>query len=43
MSLAETTGLSLFYEGRGNGPPIFLIAGIPAIANDWSPYEDNDM
>lgn len=37
MSLAELSGLSLFYEEHGNGPPILLIAGIPAIANDWEP------
>jgi 3-oxoadipate enol-lactonase len=35
MSLAELSGLSLYYEEHGAGPPIVLIAGIPAIANDW--------
>jgi 3-oxoadipate enol-lactonase len=37
MSLAELSGLSLHYEEHGDGSPILLIAGIPAIANDWEP------
>ena len=37
MSFAELSALSLHYEERGAGPPILLIAGIPAIANDWEP------
>jgi pimeloyl-ACP methyl ester carboxylesterase len=37
MSLAELSGLSLYYEDHGVGPPVVLIAGIPAIANDWEP------
>lgn len=37
MPLAELPGLSLYYEEQGSGPPMLLIAGIPAIANDWRP------
>ncbi len=37
MPLAELPGLSLYYEEQGSGPPMLLIAGIPAIANDWEP------
>jgi pimeloyl-ACP methyl ester carboxylesterase len=38
MARAELPGgLSLHYEEWGNGPPTLLIAGIPAIANDWEP------
>jgi 3-oxoadipate enol-lactonase len=29
--------LSLHYEQQGDGPPLLLIAGIPAIASDWTP------
>ena len=35
MPIAELTGLRLHYEERGSGSPLLLIAGIPAIANDW--------
>lgn len=37
MALAHLRGLTLHYEEHGDGPPILLIAGIPAIANDWEP------
>lgn len=37
MPTAELTGLSIHYEQHGAGPPLLLIAGIPAIANDWEP------
>jgi pimeloyl-ACP methyl ester carboxylesterase len=38
MSLAELSGLNLYYEAHGVGPSVLLlIAGIPAIANDWQP------
>ena len=37
MSLAKLSGLSLHYEEHGDGPPVLLIAGIPAIADDWEP------
>jgi 3-oxoadipate enol-lactonase len=37
VPLAELPGLSLHYEERGKGPPMLLIAGIPAIASDWAP------
>jgi pimeloyl-ACP methyl ester carboxylesterase len=37
MPFAELSGLNLYYEEHGDGPPILLIAGIPAIADDWEP------
>lgn len=36
MPVAELAdGLALHYTDRGAGPPLLLIAGIPAIAEDW--------
>jgi pimeloyl-ACP methyl ester carboxylesterase len=29
--------VELHYEERGAGPPLLLIAGIPAVASDWAP------
>jgi pimeloyl-ACP methyl ester carboxylesterase len=29
-------GIELYYEERGSGPPLLLVPGIPAIANDWA-------
>lgn len=26
----------IHYERRGTGPPLLLIAGIPAVASDWA-------
>jgi len=37
MGRAELPGLSLHYEEWGDDAPILLIAGIPAIADDWEP------
>ncbi len=37
MPQAELPGLTLHYEERGEGQPLLLIAGIPAIADDWTP------
>src|ERR1700730_7632691 len=37
MPLAELPGLNVHYEEHGAGSPMLLIAGIPAIANDWEP------
>jgi hypothetical protein len=34
---AVLDGLELHYEERGSGRPLLLIAGIPAIADDWAP------
>jgi 3-oxoadipate enol-lactonase len=28
--------VELYYEGRGKGPALLLIAGIPAIVSDWA-------
>jgi pimeloyl-ACP methyl ester carboxylesterase len=30
-------GVELYYEERGSGAPLLLIAGIPAVADDWAP------
>jgi 3-oxoadipate enol-lactonase len=35
--LAELDGLTISYLRRGEGPPLLLIAGIPAVATDWLP------
>jgi 3-oxoadipate enol-lactonase len=32
--------IELHYEERGEGPPLLLIAGIPAIASDWAPLAE---
>ncbi len=37
MPFAGLPGLNLYYEEHGVGPAILLLAGIPAIANDWEP------
>jgi 3-oxoadipate enol-lactonase len=37
MALVEVRDLNLHYEEWGEGPAMLLIAGIPAIANDWEP------
>ena len=34
---AKVRDLELYYEEQGEGPPILLVAGIPAIASDWGP------
>jgi 3-oxoadipate enol-lactonase len=35
MPFAALNGVLLHYEETGDGPPLLLIAGIPAIASDW--------
>jgi pimeloyl-ACP methyl ester carboxylesterase len=35
MPFARLSDVELYYEERGEGPALLLIAGIPAIANDW--------
>jgi 3-oxoadipate enol-lactonase len=40
MPTARLPGLDLHYEERGDGPALLLIAGIPAIADDWGPLRD---
>jgi pimeloyl-ACP methyl ester carboxylesterase len=37
MPLAELADVTLYYESRGDGPPVLLICGIPAIVSDWEP------
>jgi 3-oxoadipate enol-lactonase len=32
--------LDLYYEERGSGRPLLLVAGIPAIASDWAPLAE---
>jgi 3-oxoadipate enol-lactonase len=37
---ATLPGLDLHYEERGQGPPLLLVPGIPAIASDWAPLAE---
>ena len=37
MPIIEAGGIELHYLERGSGPPLLLIAGIPAVADDWDP------
>jgi 3-oxoadipate enol-lactonase len=37
---AALDGLDLYYEERGSGRPLLLVAGIPAIASDWAPLAE---
>ena len=37
MPVAELDGLRLRYLRAGSGPPLLLVAGIPAVATDWLP------
>src|SRR5262249_20667739 len=34
---AQLDDVTLYYEDRGAGPPVLLIAGIPAVVSDWEP------
>jgi pimeloyl-ACP methyl ester carboxylesterase len=36
MPIATLSDVDLHYEQRGEGPALLLIAGIPAIADDWA-------
>jgi 3-oxoadipate enol-lactonase len=40
MPTAAVNGIELAYEERGSGPPLLLIAGIPALGNDWWHFAD---
>lgn len=40
MPTVEVGDVDLFYERRGEGPPLLLIAGIPATARDWRPFAE---
>jgi 3-oxoadipate enol-lactonase len=37
---AALDGLELYYEERGSGRPMLLVAGIPALASDWAPLAE---
>jgi 3-oxoadipate enol-lactonase len=37
---AELDGLELHYEERGSGRPMLLVAGIPAVADDWASFAE---
>jgi 3-oxoadipate enol-lactonase len=37
---AAVAGIELSYEEHGSGPPLLLIAGIPAVASDWRPVAE---
>jgi 3-oxoadipate enol-lactonase len=37
---AVLDGVELYYEERGSGAPLLLIAGIPAVASDWAPLAE---
>jgi 3-oxoadipate enol-lactonase len=36
VPLAKLGEIDLYYEERGAGPPLLLVAGIPAVASDWA-------
>jgi pimeloyl-ACP methyl ester carboxylesterase len=36
LTLVAANGIELHVEQPGSGPPLLLIAGIPAVADDWS-------
>ena len=40
MATAVLPDCELHYEQRGSGPPLLLIAGIPAVASDWRPVAE---
>jgi 3-oxoadipate enol-lactonase len=40
LAFASANGVRLHYEETGDGPPLLLIAGIPAIASDWLPVAE---
>ena len=40
MPTAAVNGIELHYEERGEGAPLLLIAGIPAVATDWAPLAE---
>jgi pimeloyl-ACP methyl ester carboxylesterase len=37
---AGLDGIDLYYEERGSGKPLLLIAGIPAVVSDWEPLAE---
>jgi 3-oxoadipate enol-lactonase len=40
VPVAAVADVELSYEEHGSGPPLLLIAGIPAVASDWRPVAE---
>lgn len=40
MPIAALSGVEIHYEERGEGPPLLLVAGIPAVSSDWAPLAE---
>ncbi len=40
MAILNTNGIELYYECRGSGPPLLLIAGIASDGQSWMPVVD---
>jgi 3-oxoadipate enol-lactonase len=40
MAVATLPDMELHYDEHGSGPPLLLIAGIPAVASDWHPVAE---
>ena len=40
MPTAALSDIEIHYEERGEGAPLLLVAGIPAIASDWAPLAE---
>jgi 3-oxoadipate enol-lactonase len=40
VATAALDGVELYYEERGSGRPMLLVAGIPAVAGDWAPLAE---
>lgn len=40
MPTVELDEVDLYYERRGEGPALLLIAGLPATAKDWRPFAE---
>ena len=40
MSVARSGDVGIYYDDHGDGPPLLLVPGIPAISSDWFPFAD---
>ncbi|MEA2142427.1 MAG: hypothetical protein QOI64_857 [Solirubrobacteraceae bacterium] len=40
MPGADLRDIELYYEERGDGAPLLLVPGIPAVASDWTPLAE---